>query len=209
MADDADPELTADPEHGAAEDDTQSRDDPPDAEESPDDHVTHTRAATPDHPGRRRRRLLVGALSAVVLTGLTGWMGWQLYQTRSHQQQRSIYLNAARQGALNLTTIDYREADTDIQRILDGSTGAFHDDFQLRAQPFIETVKQAQSTSVGTISAAALESSTDNGAQALIAVTVKTSLAGVEQPEPRAWRMRINVENAGNEAKVSNVAFVP
>jgi Mce-associated membrane protein len=162
----------------------------------------------PDRRGHQAR-LLLGALLAVTLTALTSWLGWQFLAQRSQQQHHEVLLQAARQGAINLTTIDYREADTDIQRILQGSTGAFHDDFQLRSKPFIETVKQAQSTSVGTITAAALESSTDHEAQALVAVTVKTSLAGVEQPEPRAWRMRINVENVGSEAKVSNVTFVP
>ncbi|HEY0225380.1 MAG TPA: hypothetical protein VGC05_03085, partial [Mycobacterium sp.] len=122
---------------------------------------------------------------------------------------RQVCLQAARQGALNLTTIDYREVNADIQRILDSTTGAFHNDFSQRSEPFIDTVKQAQSTSVGTITAAGLESMTDREAQVLVAVSVKSSLAGVQQAQPRAWRMRINVETVGDEMKVSNVAFVP
>src|SRR5882757_1932661 len=33
----------------------------------------------------------------------------------------------------DLTTIDWQEADSDIQRILDGATGRFHDDFAQRS----------------------------------------------------------------------------
>ena len=43
----------------------------------------------------------------------------------------------------------------------------------------------------------------------LVAVTVRTSNAGAPDQAPRAWRMRISVEKVGDEAKVSNVEFVP
>ena len=122
-----------------------------------------------------------------------------------------MFLQVGRQGALNLTTIDHQQADADVQRILDSATGTFDDDFQRRAQPFIDVVRQAQSKSVGTISEAGLESESESGdeAQVLVAVTVKTSNAGAPEQEPRAWRMRISVQKVGDEAKVANVEFVP
>jgi Mce-associated membrane protein len=43
----------------------------------------------------------------------------------------------------------------------------------------------------------------------LVAVTVKTSNAGAPDQQPRSWRMRISVQKVGDEAKVSNVEFVP
>ena len=115
----------------------------------------------------------------------------------------------ARQGALNLTTIDWQKAERDVQRILDGATGQFHDDFAMRSQPFVDVVKQAKSTSVGTITEAGLESEAAGTAQVLVAVAVKTSNAGAPEQDPRAWRMRISVEKVGDQAKVSNVEFVP
>jgi Mce-associated membrane protein len=95
-----------------------------------------------------------------------------------------------------------------VQRILDSATGQFHDDFAKRAQPIIEVVKQAKSTSVGTITDAGLESQTADSAQVLVAVAVTTSNAGAPQPDPRAWRMRVWVQRVGDQAKVSNVEFV-
>jgi len=145
----------------------------------------------------------------VVLAGLTGWLGFRAYQTYQADQQRKLFLQVGRQGALNLTTIDWQQADADVKRILDSATGTFYDDFQQRAQPFVEVVKQAQSKSVGTVSEAGLESESDNGAQVLVAVTVNTSNAGAPDQAPRAWRMRISVQKVGDEAKVSNVEFVP
>ncbi|NVN49689.1 Mce protein [Mycolicibacterium hippocampi] len=153
---------------------------------------------------------LIGGLAGVLaLAGLTGWLGFRAYESNKAAAESALFLQVGRQGALNLTSIDFENAEADVQRILDSATGTFYDDFQQRAQPFVEVVKQAQSKSVGTIAEAGIESESDNEAQVLVAVTVRTSNAGAPEQEPRAWRMRILVEKIGDEAKVSNVEFVP
>jgi Mce-associated membrane protein len=112
-------------------------------------------------------------------------------------------------GALNLTTVSNTEADADVQRILDSATGTFYDDFQKRSRPFVDVVKQVQATSVGTVTAAGLESQGGDQAQVLVAVSVKTRTADGADQQPRLWRMRISVQKIGDGAKVSNVEFVP
>jgi Mce-associated membrane protein len=168
-------------------------------------------SATPAKPRMSHVKLatIAGLVAVVVLAGLTGWLGFRAYKSHQADEQRKLFLEVGRQGALNLTTIDWQHADADVQRIVDSATGTFYDDFQKRAKPFAEVVKQAQSKSVGNIAEAGLESESNDGAQVLVAVTVKTSNAGAPNQPPRAWRMRIFVEKVGNEAKVSNVVFVP
>jgi Mce-associated membrane protein len=156
-----------------------------------------------------RPATLTGLAVVVLLAVLVGWLGFRAYQSHQAQAQRSQFLQVARQGALNLTTIDWQRADTDVQRIRDGATGKFYDDFAKRSQPFVDVVKHAKSTTVGTITEAGLESETAGTAQVLMAVTVKTSNAGAPDQDPRAWRMRISVQKVGDQAKVSNVEFVP
>jgi Mce-associated membrane protein len=152
---------------------------------------------------------IVGLVLVVALGALTGWLGFRAFESRKADEQRNLYLQVGRQGALNLTSIDWQKADQDVQRILDSATGTFYDDFQQRSQPFVDVVKQAQSKSEGTITEAGLESESADEAQVLVAVTVKTSNAGAAEQQPRAWRMRISVQKVGDEAKVSNVEFVP
>jgi Mce-associated membrane protein len=152
---------------------------------------------------------LFGLALVVALAGLTGWLGFRAHQSQQAQAKRSQFLQVARQGALNLTTIDWQHADTDVRRILDGATGEFYDDFAKRSQPFIEVLRQAKATTVGKITEAGLESETPDSAQALVAVSVRTSNAGESDPVPRAWRMRITVQRIGDQVKVSNVGFVP
>jgi Mce-associated membrane protein len=156
-----------------------------------------------------RLATVVGVVLVVGLTALVSWLGFTAYQQKQAQDQRRLFVEVGRQGALNLTTIDWQHADTDVKRILDSATGPFYDDFSKREQPFIEVVKKAQAISKGTITEAALESQSGDEAQVLVAVSVKTSNIGAAEQEPRAWRMRISVQKAGGEAKVSNVAFVP
>lgn len=158
---------------------------------------------------RHKSALAVGIAMIAGLGILTALLGFRAYHAYQADGQRALFLQVGRQGALNLTTIDWRDADTDVQRILDGATGQFRDDFAQRAGPFTDVVKQAKSTSEGTVAQAGMESMTDDGAQILVAINVKTMIDGAPQQHPRAWRMRISVQRAGEDTKVSNVEFVP
>ncbi|BBY25604.1 Mce protein [Mycobacterium stomatepiae] len=162
--------------------------------------------------GRRLSRagsaLVASTAILVLLAGLTGWLGYRAYEKHQSQAQREQFLQVARQGAVNLTTINYSQVDADVQRILDEATGAFREDFEQRAKSFIEVVKAAQSKSEGTVTDAGLESQRGDSAQVLVAVAVKSRTAGGEEPQ-REWRMRIEVRSVGGDAKVANVVFVP
>ena len=162
MADDAaapDGELSeATPEAEVdADDDGRPNDDGRRGEQpktrTPEDDGEGRRRAVPAKPRMSHVRLatILGLVAVVALAGLCGWLGFRAYESRKAADERNLFLQVGRQGALNLTTIDFAHAEADVQRILDSSTGTFYDDFQSRAQPFIEVVKQAKSKSVGTI----------------------------------------------------------
>jgi Mce-associated membrane protein len=164
---------------------------------------------SPNPMSAPRRAILVGLAVIAALAALVGWSGFRLFQSHQAQAQRSQFLQVARQGALNLTTIDWQHADADVHRILDGATGEFYDDFAKRSQPFIDVVKQAKAKTVGTVREAGLESETADSARALVAVSVLTSSADDPGETPREWRMRIDVQKVDDQLKVSNVGFVP
>ncbi|MDT5171824.1 MAG: Mce-associated rane protein [Mycobacterium sp.] len=171
--------------------------------DAPKDVANHAQRISPV-----RLATALGVVAVVASAAVAGWLGFREYQARQAQQQSELLIQVGRQGALNLTTIDWQHADTDVRRILDSATGAFHDDFAKRSEPFVEVLKKAQSKSVGTITEAGLESQAGDEAQVLVAVSVITSNAGEPEAEPRHWRMRISVKKVGDDAKVSNVAFI-
>jgi Mce-associated membrane protein len=166
------------------------------------------RSVVTQRPSAFRAALLFGLATVVALGSLAGWLGYRGYQSEQAEHERQLFLSVGRKGVLNLTTIDFNHVDADIQRVLDSSTGAFEADFRERAEAFAEVVKQAQSKTEGTVVEAGLESRDGDTAQVLVAVSVKTSNAGVVEQKPRHWRMRVTVERSGDHAKVSNVGFV-
>jgi Mce-associated membrane protein len=226
MADDADapagPLSESDElEQPAVEPEAPAEDDAaaPVAETEPVDEEQPARGrhSFPDEPKTPRKplsavawALIAGLVVVLALSAVGGWLGWRAYQDRQAQERRSLFLEMGKQGAVNLTTIDFEHVDDDVKRILDSATGSFYDEFQGRAQPFTQVVKQVKSKSVGNVTEAGVESETASDAQILVAVTVNTTVEGQPDQAPRAWRMRILVQQTGdNEAKVANVEFVP
>src|SRR5882757_1323935 len=178
--------------------------DPPTGRGGRDDEVTQ---------GPRLSSLRLAAaviIAAIVALGaLAGWLGYQAFQARKLNLRDALFLQAGRQSALSLTTIDYTEADADIRRVLDSSTGDFKDEFQRNSIGFADAVRKAQAKTTGTVTAAGIESVDGDTAQILVAMSVNTTNAGAPAQQPRLWRMRIGVQKQGDEAKVSNVSFVP
>lgn len=122
---------------------------------------------------------------------------------------RTAFLVAARQVALNLTTVSADSADVDIARILDSATGVFRDDFAMRSAAFSSVVKQARVSTVGTVTEAGVESIDGDHAKVLIAATSKVTNTAGAQDEPRIWRLRLAMQRTEGRILVSNVDFVP
>jgi len=155
------------------------------------------------------RAAVVGIVLVLGLGALCGWLGYRVHLQQSAEQSRTLFLEAGKQGAINLTTIDYQRATADVQRILDSSTGTFRDEFAGRSDSLVTVVEQAQSKSSGTVTAAGVESMTADDALVLVALSVTTTNLGAAQQPPRYWRMRLTVTRVDDGAKVSKVDFVP
>jgi Mce-associated membrane protein len=167
--------------------------------------------------GRRRlpslsvpmQALTVGLIVVIAMAGLAGWLGFKSYQAARVADTQQDFLQVGRQGAINLTSVNFETADADVQRILDSATGTFYEDFSARSTSFVDVVKQTRSKTVGTVTEAGIESATDSTAQILVAVKVETSNSAAVEQEPRNWRMRVSVRRLDDQVRVSNVEFVP
>ncbi|OBG89335.1 Mce protein [Mycobacterium sp. E802] len=181
--------------------------------EADDEVADETEPADDDRAVPERRRFLrtptaLGAVLVVALVALTGWTGYKFYQVQHEQQRREMFVDTARQAAVNLTTVNWEHAEDDIQRVLDTSTGAFYDDFDKRSKSFLEVVKQIKSKSVGTVTASGLQSYSPDEAKVLVSATIRSTNAGVPEQAPQVWRMVLTVQDVDGKAKVSNVEFI-
>lgn len=171
--------------------------------------------ARQSHAAKRKRRpsdrgkaVAVSLAALLVITGLGARFEYLIRQDQQVEQQRDLFLQIAREAALNLTTIDYARVQADIQRVLDTSTGPFYDDFRTRSTAFADFVTKSQSKTQGTVTESGIESITGDSARVLVAVSVNVSNIGATKQEPRNWRMRIDVRRNGDTVKLSNVGFV-
>ncbi|MFV8162871.1 Mce protein [Mycobacterium sp. 134] len=197
------PEAEA-PESEAEEDSAEA------AESEAEEVEEAVEASAPKRRGLLRRPTagMVGVVLVVALAALTGWLGYNFYQVHHEQQRRAMFVDTARLGATNLTSIDWEHAEDDIQRVLDTSSGKFYDDFEKRSKSFLEVVKQIKSKSVGTVTSSGLESYSNDRADVLVSVTVRSTNAGVPEQKPQVWRMVLTVQDIEGKAKVSNVEFI-
>jgi Mce-associated membrane protein len=171
-------------------------------------------ATTASEPSRRRvsqffRPLTAAAVVAIcALLGISGWMVWQHHNVLQERQRSAAFAAAARQGIINLTSLDFNRAKEDVQRVLDSATGQFRDDFQKRAEDFASVVKDSKVVTEGSVAATAIESMGDDSAVVLVLGNERiTNLAGAKDA-PRIFRFRVSVVHDGDELKVSKVEFV-
>jgi Mce-associated membrane protein len=174
-----------------------------------------TDTAEPE-PGRHRLRApnlargltIAAAVAICALLGVSGWMAWHHHSVVQERQRAGAYVAAARQGVINLTSLDFNKAKEDVQRVLDSATGAFKDDFQRRAEDFESVVKDSKAVTEGSVAATAVESMNNDSAVVLVLANERvTNIAGAKD-QPRTFRFRVSVVHDGDQLKLSKVEFV-
>lgn len=167
-----------------------------------------------DQEGVRLPRLSTIAMAAAVViicgfTGLSGYIVWQHHEATERQQRAAAFAAGAKQGVINMTSLDFNKAKEDVARVIDSSTGEFRDDFQQRAADFTKVVEQSKVVTEGTVNATAVESMNEHSAVVLVAATSRVTNSAGAKDEPRAWRLKVTVTEEGGQYKMSKVEFVP
>lgn len=222
-------ETAQDADEDATDTDEATTDDVADTVEATDTDAAETEegvpAATPEdaesesEPARSRRRLRLPSWSvawkaAVIVlicafVGASGYMMWHRHETTERDQRAANFVAGARQGVVNMISLDFNKAKEDVQRVIDSSTGQFRDDFQQRAKDFTTVVEQSKVVTQGTVNAAAVQSIDGNSALVLVAATSRVTNAGGAKDEPRNWRLKVTVTDDGGQYKMSKLEFVP
>ena len=142
--------------------------------------------------------------------GVTVYMVVQHHDTIQRRQREAAFVAGAKEGVVNMTSLDFKKAKEDVQRVIDSTTGEFRDDFKRQAPDFTRVVEESKATTVGTVNAAAIQSVNGNSAMVMVSATsrVINSQGGKEQP-PRLWRLKVKVTEVGGQYKMSKVEYVP
>ncbi|GGL15275.1 hypothetical protein [Nocardia jinanensis] len=209
--------AAAEAEAEAAKSDSPDRSETPDSrdtDEPPDADADADEAVPAANPPRRERNLLLGIAAAVVvaivgLIGVNGYLAVGHRDAVADSEERLGYLQAARQGVVNVLTVNHNTAEDDVARILDDATGAWRDEFTPQSGPFRDVVRKAQVVTTGEVTEAGLERVNDDGsAQVLVAAHSKVSNAGGAKEEPRTFRVRVTVAPEGDRFKIAKMEYI-
>lgn len=175
-----------------------------------DELETNGPAAAASRPARPVIAPLIAGLAAVALLATTGYMFWQHHVASQQRRQQAEYAAAARQGVINLMSVDFATAKDTVQRVIDGSTGRFRSNFEETADDFVRALQEEKIVTTAAVNDVAVESVDGDTAVVLVSATSQRqgAQAPKEQQQPRVWRVVVTLQRDGDQMKMSSVEFV-
>ncbi|CAN5572138.1 hypothetical protein BH09ACT7_BH09ACT7_15520 [soil metagenome] len=151
----------------------------------------------------------VAVIALVALLTLSGLMIWSHHKFTQREQLADRFGTGARQGVINLMSLNFNNGQADLQRVLDTTTGSFHDDFEKSQKDFLTVMQDSKVVTSTAVTSTAIESMTDDSAVVLLTATSQVANNASQQPSPRSWRLSVTVNKVDNQIKMSKVEFVP
>ncbi|MGV9994837.1 hypothetical protein [Streptomyces sp. NPDC003374] len=155
------------------------------------------------------RLLSAGLTAATVLTTVPGvWLGVKLSDQHAAEQRRQDILAAARQSALNFTSLDYRHYDRDSGNVLKGATGEFKKEFAAQTTQLTRLVARNKSVSEGQVLEAGIVRSDARSARVLVVADSKVTNFAAPHGQARTSRLQLDLARVSGRWLTSDVAFV-
>ncbi|WP_202915778.1 Mce protein [Mycolicibacterium sp. CBMA 234] len=154
-----------------------------------DEPGPHPGSPGPRRPGPRTLAAAVGLLILVTSLGTSIFLGWRAYHDHQLSTASQSALQAARDYAALLTTLDVKNIDDNYRRSLDGATGEFKDAYSQGSAQLRQILIDNKAVGSGVVVDAAVKSATPNTVDILL--FVDQSITNAARPSPRIDRNRI------------------
>lgn len=157
------------------------------------------------------RKALAGAVAVLLLCGFlaaSGYLAWRHHGVTQEQQRTAEFNAAARQGVVNLMSVDFNKAQEGVKRLMDNSTGKFKDDLTDTADALTQSVQQAKVVTTVTVDSTAVETMTADSGVVLVAATTEAVDSTTKERKPAQWRLSITLTRDQGQLKMSQVDFV-
>ncbi|MCT7371979.1 tetratricopeptide repeat protein [Mycolicibacterium llatzerense] len=184
----------------------------PDAEAAEVTEADAAAEATESAAATSKRRVdlaaLVCALLFTVLVAALGFLGWRQYEQYRLTEASEAGLQAAKDYAVVLTTLDAKNIDENYRKSLDGATGEFKDAYSQGANQLRQVLIDNKASGTGIVVAAAVKSATPDKVEVLL--FVDQSITNANNPSPRIDRNRIDMtmERNGDRWLASKVEIL-
>jgi Mce-associated membrane protein len=150
--------------------------------------------------------LLAVALVALLATGVI--LGWRLQQAGAVEDRRSAVRQAAARHATDFLTLDYRHVTRDTARVLAGATGEFEQQYSRSLGQLRGLVRRNRSVSTGKVLSAGVVSSDADSARAIVVADSRVRNLATRRPQPRHYRLQIDLARVGERWLVTRLQFV-
>jgi Mce-associated membrane protein len=159
---------------------------------------------------RRRPTWLAALLGVVVLALLVGGVvllpRWQ--DARAEEARYDDVLRAATAEVIAFTTLDYRDIDPSIERVLTGATGDFKKQFSSSRTQLEQLSKQNESVSKGQVLKVGVVSMDDDSARVVVVADSSVTNVNAPDPQPRHYRLQLDLVRRGDRWLTSDLQFV-
>ena len=149
--------------------------------------------------------LALAAVAALVVISMTVP---RLSAAAERDQRRTEVLEAARQQAVNFTTLDHRHLDRDLDRVLAGATGDFREQFRKGTEDLSQLVSANRAVSEGEVLEAGIVSDDADSARVLVVADSTVTNAETTDPQRRHYRLQLDLVLRGGRWLVSDLQFV-
>ncbi|HTJ34107.1 MAG TPA: hypothetical protein VL738_12835 [Dactylosporangium sp.] len=177
------------------------------------EHLDEEPVLDPAAPPERNRRSVSTALLAALLCALltvAGIFAYRWYEDRTLERAHTQAVAAAKQTTVDFVSVSAATVDRDLQRIVDGATGDFHDEFVRGQSQVRAAVVENNVDSRGTVLRAALLSG--DRSNAVVLVAIDATVRNAKSPDGRASHYRIQLDMTHDRASgrwlVAKLQFV-
>jgi Mce-associated membrane protein len=180
-----------------------------DAHRPVDPAMTVQAAGQPARPWYAARWLTV--LLAVLLAALlatAGILAWQLQGAQALEERRTQVLQAASEHATDFLSVDYRHAQRDTAKVLAGTTGQFRQEYARSRDRLQQLVRQNKSISTGKVLSVGVVSADEDSARAIVVADSQVQNLATTQPQPRHYRLQLDLAKQDGRWLVSGLQFV-
>ncbi|MGH3328880.1 MAG: hypothetical protein ACRDPT_13995 [Streptomycetales bacterium] len=160
-------------------------------------------------PGRLSLLLLVGlSVVFVALLVTSGILGMKLREASENEAGRQAVLHAARQEAVNFTTVSYKSIDTHVKRVMEGATGDLKRQYKAGVGDLKQLVSENKAVSKGEVLSAGIVSMDGDSARVLVVADSQATNASIPEGQTRHLRMQLELTRADDRWLVSQLQFV-
>ncbi|MEV8018259.1 hypothetical protein AB0O76_18365 [Streptomyces sp. NPDC086554] len=148
------------------------------------------------------------AVATAGTSALALWLGLQVCEQRATEQRHQDILAAARQSALNFTSLDYRHYGRDSENVLKGATGDFKKQFTAQTAQLTKLVAKNKSVSKGQVLEAGITRADEDSARVLVVADSKVTNTAAPDGQARTYRLQLDLELKNGRWLTSGVEFV-